>query len=401
MKYAHTKIFAVLLLATLLIINSQVVVFSQDWEEGFPVRITYQELGGEELGYADITLVMSLASGTPLLGRGSAINSALTALHDIWNLESVNENIRGIMGPVVPVDVQHAVSEISGADFIMAIIDAFDTVANGGFSRFQIDTPVRSTERIPIILEPETSLATYPDAPQFFAWVVGGVWEASTTGHENWVIAAVVNYTASILSFRSELGRFPRSFAELMETNHVLIEPLNPYTAGPIRNVTDPTPGDITYEYIAADRVMLYAYIEVAGTIDVVRREINVVQQGEYDLLYRETAGLSEEDKQVARYTFQIAQILNEYYLQYLELPSSVPQCEAEGFAYVSFPNPFSGHDTQQAGTLFNSLAGSYSYHRISDSEYFLIGFGHSGVPVLQVNKNFNQGPSIDVMHAQ
>lgn len=393
MKPVHFKILTIAVAALVLAISSHTAGYAQDWEEGFPVRITYQELGGQEAGYANVTLLMSLSSGTPLLGRENAINSALSALHDLWNMESVHDDIRGFLGPVVPVDVQHAAAGLSGADFILAIIDAFDTVSDGGFSRFQIDTPVRSTEKISIVPEPSTGAALFSDAPRFFAWVVGGIWETNTTGHENWVLAAVINYSAAILSFRSELGRFPSSFAELMETNHVLIEPLNPYTASPVENVGNPSPGNITYEYIDPNRVMLYAYIEVGDTIDVVRREINVAHEGAFDLLYRETAGLSEEEKQVARYTFQIAQILNEYYFQYLDLPYSVPQCEAEGFAYVSFPNPFTGRDAPQAESLSETLAGSYSYHRISGSEYFLVGYGESGEAVLSVSKNF--GPSL------
>ena len=392
---------SVLLVVFALAAMSNIRSFAQDWEEGFPVRITYQELGGEELGFADVTLMMELPVGTPLLGRENAINSALSALHDVWNMESVHDDIRGFLGPVVPVDVQNAGTGINGTDFVLAIIDAFDTVESGGFSRFQIDTPVRSTERISLTPGASSSLDRYPDAPRFFAWVVGGVWEGGTTGHENWVIAAVVNYSAAILSFRSELGRFPVSFAELMETNHVLIQPLNPYTGTPIENVSEPSSGNITYEYIDPNRVMLFAYIEVGNTVDVVRREINVAHEGAFDLLYWETAGLGEEDKRVARYTFQIAQILNEYYFEYLDLPYSVPQCEAEGFAYVSFPNPFTGRDAQQAESLSETRAGSYSYHRISDSEYFLVGYGESGEPVLRVSKTFDSEPTFGALHAR
>ncbi|MCK4720637.1 hypothetical protein KAU08_08255 [bacterium] len=389
MKAVSLKISIIFTCAAIFCFTAQVPGLSQDWEEGFPVRITYQELGGEDSGYADATLLMSLSAGTPLLGRETAINSALSALHDIWKFESVHENVRGFLGPVVPLDVQHAVSEIKGADFILGIIAAFDMVGDAGFSRFQVDTPVRSTERVPTRLSTDPRFFSYPDAPRYFAWVIGGEWAGGEMGHENWVIAALINYSASILSFRSENGRFPVSFAELLETNHVLIEPLNPYTSEPIRNVTTPTPGDIKYEYFDTNRVMLYAYIEVAGTIDVIRREINVASNGDYDLLYRQTAGLSEDDKQVARYTFQIAQILNEYYFQNLDLPFNVPQCEAEGFAYISFPNPFRGQDVQQSDTLAGMPSGNYTYHRISNAEYYLVGYGGSGEPVLRISEVF------------
>ncbi len=373
-------------IAILILSVIAIPALSQDWEDGFPVRITYQELDGVNFGSVDVDMTMTFPMGTPLLARETAMRSALSALHDIWNIESVHEDVRVMLGPVVPMDVQRTVSGITGSRFIIAMMDAFETVSDAGFSRFQVDTSITATERV--MAPRRAAYGEYPDAPRFFAWVIGEGWPEGGSGHENWVIASMINYSASILSFRSELGRFPRSFAELRENNQLLIEPLNPYTGEPVKEVTDISPGDISYRYIDNNRVVLLTYIQVGNQSDVVRREINVSSSGAFDLLYRQTSDLSETDKQVARYIFQIAQILNEYYYQHLDLPYRVPQCEAEGFAYVSFMNPYTLQDAQQTDAL-TQRPGDYTYNRISSSAYFLVGYGNSGIAILRVSKDF------------
>ncbi len=380
-------LFGLCALLTLVFLSGR--LGAQEWEEGFPVRISYQELEGEDYGSADVTLMMTFPVGTPLLARETALGSALSALQDIWNVESVHEDVRGFLGPVIPMDVQRAVSQISGAAFIVALTDEFETVGDAGYSRFQTDVQVANAERIEI--PRRSSGGQYPDAPRFFAWVIGNGWPEGETGHENWVIASLVNYSASVLSFRSELGRFPDSLADLREAGHVLIEPLNPYNGEPVREVTSASAGNISYQYIDNNRVVLMTWIRVGDQLDMVRREINVSPAGAYDLLYRQTAGLSETDKQVARYIFQISQILNEYYYQNLDLPYRVPQCEAEGFAYVSFLNPYTQDDVQQADSLATITAGDYRYSRISSSSYFLIGYGGQGQGILSISKDFSE----------
>jgi len=361
--------------------------FAQGWEGGFPVRITYQELDGMDYGNATVTLTMTVPAGTPLIARETALGSALSALRDLWNIESVHEEVRGFLGPVVPMDIQRSVASINGSGFILTLMDSFDTVSDAGFSRFQIDTLVTFSESLSI--PRQTVSLAYPDAPRFSAWVIGGGWPESDSGHENWVMAALINYSASVLSFRSEYGRFPSSFVELREMNHLLIEPLNPYTGQPVIEVNDVSPGDITYQYIDNSRVILLSYIELGGQVDVIRREISVSASGAYDLLYRQTAGFAETDKRVARYVFQIAQILNEYYYQNGDLPYGVPQCEAGGFAYVSFLNPYTSTDAQQADSLANIQPGDYTYHRVSPSSYFLGGYGGSGQIILAMSEDF------------
>jgi hypothetical protein len=362
---------------------------AQTWEEGFPVEVSFQELEGADSDLASVTLSMLITSGTPLIARDAAMDSALSALHDLWNVESIHEDIRGFLDPAVPVDVQAAVSRVNGSDFVTAIVDAFSTIENDGFSRFQADTSVRATERIEVEGRSVPLNEEYPDPPRFYAWVVGGENPSGDMAHDRWVIASLVNYSASILSFRSETGRFPSSFAELRETNHLLIEPLNPYNGQPVEEVMDPSPGDITYQVSGGNTVLLLAYIEISGQINVIRREISVPSGASYDLLYRHTAGMSESDKKVARYVFQIAQILNEYYYENQDLPYNIPQCEAEGFGYVSFPNPYTYGDAQQADSLADIQPGDYTYHRISESAYFLVGYGGASQAILSISKDF------------
>jgi hypothetical protein len=366
---------------------------ARDWEGGFTVSVSYQEQTGKNEGTADVTLEMLIPGGTPLLGKEAAIGSALSALKDIWNIESVHEDVVGFLGPQIPMDVQKVVSQMNGSSFIMEVINTFDAVENAGYSRLQSDISATATERLPI--QTSAAKSEYPDAPKYFGWIVGGG-PVGDHSQENWVLASLVNYSAALLSFRSELGRFPRSLAELRESGHLFIEPLNPYTGMPVKEVRPGTDskGDISYQYIDNNRVVLFTYVDNGGTTDVVRREINLYSSGTFDLLYRQTAGLTDDEKQVARYTFQIAQILSEYYAQHHNLPFSVPQCETEGFAYVSFPNPYTNRDAGQAEALANVQPGDYSYHRISASSYFLVGNGENGRAVLSISKDFGGSTS-------
>jgi len=394
------NIVRILSLAALTITILTFPIAAQDFERGFPVRISYQELDGDGYGEATITLTMTLPADTPLLARETAVSNALSVLHDIWSTESVTQDIPGFMGPVVPMDVQHNVAKISGTEFIIALMDAFETVADAGFSRFQVDTLVTATERVEVPRQRSVT-QVYPDAPRYFAWIIGEGWPVGDVSLENWVLAAMVNYSAMLLSYRSEYGRFPTSIAALRESPHFTIHPVNPYTSDPIAGVDSPSPGDITFEYIDSNSVVLMTYIRAGVQIDVVRREISVPPSSAYDLLYRQTAGLSENDKQVARYVFQISLVLNEYFNEHGDLPYSVPQCEAEGFAYVSFPNPYTSHDAQQADSLANIQPGDYIYHRISDTAYYLVGYGGSGERVLSVSRDFAEDIRQGIMQTE
>ena len=361
------------------------------WDGGINVWIVYQEMGGVDSGHASVVLTANIPRGTPLLARETVLESALRALRDIWKAESVHEDVRGFLGPDIPMDIQRAVTDLRGAPFIIALMDAFDQVGDAGFSRFQSDVSVSASERIPLMM-PAAMMVAYPDAPRSYEWVAGGGPLAENNNHETWVIASLVNYSAAVLGFRSEFGRFPTSLAELREGGHLLIEPLNPYTNFLVQGVDSASPGNVSYEYINPNTVVIRTYITIDGEIEVVRRQIDLYPTaGSFNLLYRETAGLSDNDKQVARYVFQISQILNEYYYQYNDLPYRVPQCEAEGFAYVSFHNPYTGRDAMQADSLVANIPGDYRYNRLSSTEYFLVGYGEGGGLILGVGKNFSE----------
>jgi hypothetical protein len=369
---------------------------ASEWEGRFTVSVAYQELSGKDEGSADVTLIMVLPAGTPLLGRENAVKSALAGLRDLWSIESVHEEVLGFLGPQIPMDVQRVVAKVEGSGFVMAVIQAFDDVENAGYSRLQSDLAVSATERIQ--LAPAAAMSArgeYPDAPRQFQWVIGGT--PGSRGDDNWVIASLINYSAAVLSFRSEMGRFPRSFAELKESGHVFIEPLNPYTGEPVREVADNSPGNFTYQFIDDNRVVLYTFIKFGDTVDVVRREINLYPTESFDLLYRTEAGLSDDEKTVARYVFQISMILNEYFTERGELPYSIPQCEAEGFAYVSLPNPYTGRDAQQADSLAAPTPGDFAYHRISSTAYFLVGYGEGGRTILSISRAFGTAEPLRV----
>lgn len=397
MRRAPANITRFLFLTALAIALLTMPLAAQDIDRGFPIRVTYQELGGQDYGDAIVTLTMTLPADTPLLARETVVSNALSVLHDIWSNESVVEDVPDFMGPVIPIDVQYNVAKISGTEFVISVIDAFETVADAGFSRFQVDTLISASEQVSATRQ-RALAQEYPDAPRYFAWVIGEGWPAGDVALENWVIATMVNYSAALLSYRSELSRFPDSLAALRESSHLIIQPINPYSSGPVAEVNSPSPGDITFEYIDNNTVVLMTYIRAETQVDVVRREISVPDSSAYDLLYRQTAGLSENDRQVARYVFQISLILNEYYNEHGDLPYRVPQCEAEGFAYVSFRNPYSNHDAQQADSLANIQPGDYIYHRISDTAYYLVGYGANGERVLSVSKNFSREVEQGVM---
>jgi hypothetical protein len=386
----NTSKLAGLVVLVLLLAGTPLV--AQDWQDSFSVWVTYEELTGQDSGFGQIVFTLNIPMGTPLLAREAVINSALRALKEIWDVQSVHEEIRGFLGPEIPDDIREAVSQVNGTSLILAITDAFNTVEDAGYSRFQGDVSISTTEKIALPLAPRTSMlrTQYPDAPRYYEWIVGGGSLGEEANSETWIIASLVNFSAAILSFRSEFGRFPTSLAELNERGHLLISPINPYTNLPVQQVNHAVPGDITYQYVDQDKVELNTYILVNDQIDVVNREINLNSSvGSFDLLYRETTGLTENEKKVARYIFQISQILNEYYYKSGDLPYSIPQCESEGFAYVSFTNPYMGRDAAQAMSLAAIQPGDYRYNRVSGSEYFLAGYGEGGRQILTVGKNF------------
>ncbi|MFH1675690.1 MAG: hypothetical protein ABIC40_01610 [bacterium] len=386
-KYINPCLFAII---------AAIVFYSpasaQENGRRFPVRISYSELTGKDSGYAEVCLTMTIPIGTQLIAREAATAKALSVLQEIWGGSGGHEDVLGFTELTIPADVRRNISSLDGASFILAIIDAFGAIEDAGFSRFQSDVEITSSERVKAVTR--SGEAVYGDAPRSFTWSFDPGLGEGDSGHENWIIASLVNYSAAVLSFRSELGRFPGSLAELRETHHLLIEPLNPYTSNPVKQVDGPSPGNIKYQYDDDNRVVLYTYIQVDDKTDVVRREINLYStSGSFDLLYRQTAGMTEKDKQVARYIFQISQILNEYYYENLDLPYGIPQIEAEAFAYVSFPNPYAMRDVQQADSLAQILPGDYTYHRVSATSYYIVGYGSTGQPVLSVSKNF--GPAL------
>jgi hypothetical protein len=371
-----------------------------DWEGGFTVSVSYSELTGKDQGASDVTMTMIIPSNTPLLGKQAAISSALAALKDIWNTKSVHEDVIGFLGPQIPIEVQKVVGQLNGSQFLMEIIHAFDTVENAGYSRFQADISVSATERLTIASK--TLQSEYPDAPRTYTWIIGGGSVTPDNSRDHWVLATLVNYSAALLSFRSELGRFPRSIAELRESGHLFIEPLNPYSGRTIKEVPvgRNSAGDISYQYLNDNRAILFTYMDLGIRIETERREFNLPVS--YDYLYRQTAGLTDDEKQVARYMFQMSQILSDYYAQHKDLPYSVPQCETEGFAYVSFPNPYTHRDAAQADSLSAMQPGDYTYHRISASSYFIVGYGEDGHRVVSISRDFgNVGPTVQSMGSQ
>ena len=277
-----------------------------DSASGFDIWVTVEELTGQESGYASVKLTLDIPAGTPLLARESAIDSAMAALRDIWNVRSFHQDVRGFLGSEIPYDIQQSVSTISGTSFILAITDAFNAVEDAGYSRFQCDVSISIAEKItlPYPSTTPTARTPYPDAPRNFQWIVSGPSAMNPRNSETWVIASLVNFSASVLSFRSEFGRFPSSLAELDERGHLLIEPINPYTNIPVQQANTAVPGDINYEYIDANTVSLITYIVVNGQLDVViatftindeRREqwnfSDAYYQDEVGLLVKKDAG--------------------------------------------------------------------------------------------------------------
>ncbi|HDS29940.1 MAG TPA: hypothetical protein ENN67_02730, partial [Firmicutes bacterium] len=119
-----------------------------DSASGFDIWVTVEELTGQESGYASVKLTLDIPAGTPLLARESAIDSAMAALRDIWNVRSFHQDVRGFLGSEIPYDIQQSVSTISGTSFILAITDAFNAVEDAGYSRFQCDVSISIAEKI-------------------------------------------------------------------------------------------------------------------------------------------------------------------------------------------------------------------------------------------------------------
>lgn len=397
MAMPHKKIPLFILLLGLFILLAAPAIADFSWNNGFDVEFTYEEAAGNDAGNSHLTMTMTIPKWTPLLARQSAIDSSIAALRKIWEGDGLHMDVMGVFESQVPLRVQRISSGIDGVSFVMAIMDAFEQVEESGFSRFQDQYTVSVTERFDA--STQAGNVQYQDLPAFWRWEVPGESLMSDAISEKMVIASLVNYTASVLSFRSEYQRFPRSLAEVRETGHLLIQPINPYSSQPMIEINSVSAGNITYNIVNSNTVVLLTYLEVGDTVEVVRREIN--SSGAFDYLYRQTAGLTDLNKQVARYAFQISQIINEYYYEYLELPYSVPQCEAEGFAYVTFMNPYTRLDAQQASGLSGILPGDYSYHRVNEASYLLVAYGSAGEQVFSFSTTFGTiGPTMSVLSA-
>ncbi|HEX9745964.1 MAG TPA: hypothetical protein VGB30_11115 [bacterium] len=395
---SRIKISAIMAFAvTVMALSPVALAQSYTWTDGFSVEVSYRELTGADAGQAEVTFKMLIPAGTPLIARQGAINSALYSLRDIWEGDDMHNNVLDRLDANIPLNIQRNIQIVDGVEFLEAIMDSFESVEESGYSRFQQDMGVTATERV--YISPTGSLREYGDAPLSGSWVIPTDSVLDDQISERLVMANLINYTAAVLSFRSEFRRFPASLAELRETRHQLVEPTNPYSGTPVREVPTPSPGNITYTIINTNRVVLVTYIQVGPTTadtNVITREIN--SSGSFDYLYRMTANMNDTDRMVSRYVFQAAQILNEYYYKYLTLPYSVPQMEAEGFAFVHFDNPYGRGDARQSSNLMSIMAGEFTYHRISDNAYYIVGYGSNGSPVFSFTSGeFNTGTGISL----
>ena len=370
-------------------INSE----AQDLDDMISFSLRYELPEGDESGDAIISLAVHLEEGFPLSGKRFVIEQCLLVFKQLWAEEKAHENvISNLYTQQIPAELQQTVLSFKGTNLLIMIFDNFEAVEDSGLVYFDESTDIIYAETVPY----------YPDVPltQFaepysmmnkglVKFVLDMAYDEDEC--ERIINGNLINISAAILSYRSEYLVFPLDLGELEVTGHLLINTFNPYSGLPVRSITDDLsirPGDIRYEYSGPDQVSVMSYLSDGS---VLTRGINLYSGNDFDRLFKLTGGLSEEDRLIAIYIFQLSHVIDEYYNEFNILPDKVPQVESRQFASVSFLNPYIGEPVKQLVNLLEKSDGDYFYFKTGEGQYTLTGYGADLREIIKIQRRLGE----------
>ena len=366
---------------------------AKDLDEMISFSLSYELPETEGSGDAIISLAVYIDAGFPLSGKYFAVEQLLLVFKQIWGEEETHENVVvNLYSQQIPAELQTTVRSFNGTEMLLMIFDSFGDVEDRGLLYFNEPVDLIYAETVPYYPDIQLSEFAQPTA-MMNKGLVNFVLDTDSGEKESERITNgnLVNISASVLSYRSEYLVFPLDLGELEVTGHLLINPFNPYSGLPVRSITDDLsirPGDIRYEYSGPDQVSVLSYLADGSSL---RRGINLYSGNDFDKLFRLTDGLSDEDRQVALYVFQLSHVVNEYYHEYNSIPDKVPQIESKQFASVSFINPFTGEPVKQLVNLLDKSEGDYFYYKTGEDQYTLTGYGRNLEEIIKIQRRLGE----------
>lgn len=386
---AITVIVLVLLMCGTIIPRTE----AKDLDEMISFSLSYELPDINGSGDAIISLAVHIEEGFPLSGKHFAIEQLLLVFKQLWGEEEIHENVvANLYSQQIPTELQATARSFNGTELILLIFESFGDVEDKGLLYFDGAVDLVYAETIPYY--PDIQLTEFAEP---MAMMKKGLvnfvldMESDKKCSERVVNGNLVNISAAVLSYRSEYLVFPLDLGELEVTGHLLINPFNPYNGLPVRSITDDLsirPGDIRYEYSGPDQVSVMSYLADGSSL---RRGINLYSGNDFDRLFRLTDGLSEEDRQVAMYVFQLSHVIDEYYYEYNSIPDKVPQIESKQFASVSFINPFTYEPVKQLVNLLDKSEGDYFYYKTGENQYTLTGYGHNLEEIIKIQRRLGE----------
>jgi hypothetical protein len=366
-----------------------VISQAQDLDELITFSLNYKLPANSGPGDCIISVAIHIDKGFPLNGKRFVIDQLLQIYRELWGEEGKHSDVTVSLLPEnIPPEIKPALASFDGSELVMLVFETFSSIENKGILYFDKPVDIIYAESLPF----------YPDVP------VENLAKFRGNGHEGTVEFVLdkiyneeeckriingnlINISTAILSYRSEFLTFPLDLSELEVTGHLLVNLINPYSGLPVRSVSDDLsmrPGDIRYNYSGPDHVSIVSFLADGSTV---KRDINVSSNPDFNLLLQKTHGLSENDRRVCIYTFQLSHIINEYYYANKTLPEKVPQIESNLFASVSFLNPFTMEPVKQIVNPLEKSEGDYFYYKTANDQYLLVGYGENLNEILNIQR--------------
>jgi len=362
---------------------------AQDLDELMTFSLNYKLPADSSSGDCIVSVAIHFDKGFPLNGKRFAIDQLLQIYRELWGEKAEHTDVtKSLIPENIPAEIRPILGSFDGSELVMMVFDAFSSIENKGILYFDKPVDLIYAESIPF----------YPDIPLKSLNKNAGNGQQGTVEFvldkiyndeecKRIINGNLINISAAILSYRSEFLTFPLDLSELEVTGHLLVNLFNPYTGLPVRSITDDLsirPGDISYNYSGPSHASIVSYLADGSTV---KRDINLSSAPDFNLLLKETQGLSESDRRVCIYTFQLSHIIDEYYYANSTLPEKVPQIESNLFASVSFLNPFTMEPVKQIANPLEKCQGDYFYYKTANNQYLLIGYSEKLDEILNIQR--------------
>ncbi len=370
-------------------------VTAQEPDDLITFTLSYDLPEETSSGDCIVSVAIHIDKGFPLSGKRFAVEQLLIIYRELWGEEDGHTDVtQSVVPSKIPQQINTVLGSFDGAELVMMLFDAFNSVEDQGVLYFDEPVDLVYAETLPF----------YPDIPMEMLnkelgngqggkveFVLDKIYDDEDS--KRIINGNLVNISAAILSYRSEHLVFPLDLGEVEITGHLLVNLFNPYSGLPVRSISDDLsvrPGDVRYDYYGPDKVSIVSFL-ADGT--PVKRDISLYSSSEFNTLFKKTTGLSEEDRRVCIYTFQLAHIINEFYHSEGYLPDKVPQIESKLFATVSFLNPYTREPVKQIMNPLEKREGDYFYYKTGESQYLLVGYGYNLHEVMKIQRDLSESP--------